>query len=388
MKILKLADYLFKSLIRDKSSFFWLLVFPVILLAIMMIIFPHLYETKSVTFDLTLISHKGMFSEIIERIFNEVSKGENKVFQLKVVQNSEENLKRELENLKAKKTNLIVEIPESFDAQMLNWFMLKNMGVNPPPPSINIYSLRHQASSETAYIIVKNIFQKLELEFIKRIGHKIEEVTSETEIVGTKGTFSFIDFIYPGIVIFVVFMTGLFGIGTDMAWLKEKGIIRRINVTTLPSSNFIISYIISRIYLIILQIILVTLMAKLIFKTTINPLSPPFIGYSLLTIVCLSSFGFFLASISKTTNSANAISQVLNFPMQFLGGLYFPVINAPWTIRWIVLINPITYLASGIRDSLGILKSPYSPIITITVPILWTAFCFLFTIKRFNKEEL
>jgi ABC-2 type transport system permease protein len=387
MKILKLADYLFKSLIRDKSSFFWLLIFPVILLAIMMIIFPPLYETKSVTFDLTLMSHKGMFSEIIERVFNEVSKGENKIFQLKVVQSSEENLKRELENLKVKKTNLIVEIPESFDAQMLNWFMLKNMGGNPPPPSINIYSLRHQASSETAYIIVKNIFQKLELEFIKRIGYKIEEVTSETEIVGTKDTFSFIDFIYPGIVIFVVFMTGLFGIGTDMAWLKEKGIIRRINVTPLPSSNFIISYIISRIYLIILQIILVTLTAKLIFKTTVNPLSPPFIGYSLLTIVCLSSFGFFLASISKTTNSANAISQVLNFPMQFLGGLYFPVTNVPWAIRWIVLINPITYLASGIRDSLGILKSPYSPIITITVPILWTVFCFLFTIKRFNKEE-
>jgi len=387
MKILKLADYLFKSLIRDKSSFFWLLVFPVILLAIMMIIFPPLYETKSVTFDLTLMSHKGMFSEIIERVFNEVSKGENKIFQLKVVQSSEENLKRELENLKVKKTNLIVEIPESFDAQMLNWFMLKNIGVNPPPPSINIYSLRHQASSETAYIIVKDIFQKLELEFIKRIGYKIEEVTSETEIVGTKDTFSFIDFIYPGIVIFVVFMTGLFGIGTDMAWLKEKGIIRRINVTTLPSSNFIISYIISRIYLIILQIILVTLMAKLIFKTTVNPLSPPFIGYSLLTIVCLSSFGFFLASISKTTNSANAITQVLNFPMQFLGGLYFPVTNVPWAIRWIIFINPITYLASGIRDSLGILKSPYSPIITITVPILWTVFCFLFTIKRFNKEE-
>ena len=387
MKILKLANYLFKSLLRDKSSFFWLLVFPTFLLVIMMIIFPPLYEPKSVTFDLTLISYKGMFADIIGEVFKEVSRGENKVFQLKTFQNSQENLEKGLRDLKAKRTNLVIEVPESFDGEMLNWFMLQSMGARPPSPHINIYSLRHQASSEAAYIIVENIFQKLELEFIKKIGYQIEEVKSDTEVVGTKDTFSFIDFIYPGIVIFVVFMTCLFGIGTDMAWLKEKGIMRRINVTTLPSLNFIISYIISRLYLIVLQIILVTLIAKFIFNTTVNPFSLPFIGYTLLTIVCLSTFGFFISSISKTTSSANAITQVLNFPMQFLGGLYFPVANVSWFIKWIVLINPITYLASGIRDSLGILKSPYPLSVNIIIPILWTMFCLFFTIKKFNQEE-
>jgi len=116
-------------------------------------------------------------------------------------------------------------------------------------------------------------------------------------------------------------------------------------------------------------------------------LSLPFISYTALTVLCLSSFGFFLASVSRTTSSANAISQILNFPLQFLGGIYFPVTGVPWAIRWIVLINPITYLVSGIRDALGIMKSPYPFYLNITVPALWIIFCLLFTVKRFKLEE-
>ncbi len=386
-RVLRLSNYLFKSLVRDGSNLFWLLAFPCILLVIMMLIFSPLYEPKNITFNLTLISYGGTFSEIIERVFNEVSSGENRIFQLEKFPGSGENLEKGLERLKDKKTDLVLEIPEDFDARMLNWFMMKNMGITPSAPTINVYSLKHQAASQSAYVIVKNIFQKLELEFLKGMGYQMEIIPVKTEIVGTEDTFSYIDFIYPGMVIFTVFMTGLFGIGVDMTWLKEKGIMRRINVTGLANSEFIISYIISRFYLIILQIALITIIAKFIFKTNVNPFAPAFLLYTLLTILCLSSLGFFIAAISKTTNSANAISQVLNFPLQFLGGLYFPLINVPWVIRWIVIINPITYLTSGIRDSLGIMKSPYPDIVTLLVPVFWTVFFLFFTVKRFGKEE-
>jgi len=388
MRTLKLTNYIFKSLARDKLDLFWLLIFPVILLMILMLIFPSLYEPKNITFSITLLSQKGTFSEIIEKVFGELSKGENRIFQLLVLPDSRDNLIKEIEKLKTRKINLVVEIPENFDTQMLNWFMLKSFGMTTSPPCINIYSLKHDVASESAYLTVKNILQKLELEFIKKVGYELRKIESEPEIVGTRATFSYIDFIYPGIVIFVIFMTGLFGIGLDLTWLKERGILKRIYVTAFPKSKFITSYIISKLYLIILQVTLITLMAKFVYKTTINPLSLPFIGYTLLTILCLSSLGFFLASVSKSTTSANAISQILNFPLQFLGGIYFPVVGLPWAIRWIVIINPITYLASGIRDALGIMKSPYPLSITIAVPIIWTIVCLIFTLKRFRMEEV
>lgn len=387
MKTVKLANYLFKSTARDKSDFFWLLIFPIILLSILMLIFPSLYEPKEVNFNLSFLSQDGMFSEIIERVFRELSIGKRKIFYLSILKNTKENLNSEIEKLKKKNIDLIVEIPEGFDTQMLNWFMLNNLGLTTSPPSINIYSLKHNISSESAYLTVKNILQKLELEFLKKIGYKLRRIENETEIIGTRNTFSYIDFIYPGIVIFVIFMTGLFGIGLHLTWLKESGILKRIMVTSLPKSRFIISYVISRIYLIVLQVVLISLVAKFLFKTTVNPLSLSFIGYTLLTILCLSSLGFFLASISKNISSANAISQIINFPLQFLGGIYFPISGVPWAIRWLVLINPITYLASGIRDALGIMKSPYPLYVTIIVPAVWTIFCLLFTIRRFKLEE-
>ncbi|MGB9856988.1 MAG: ABC transporter permease [Dictyoglomaceae bacterium] len=385
MRIFSTANFLFKSTIREKSYIFWLLAFPVILLIMLITVFSSFFSIQRITFNLDLIKDsQGPFSDIIDEIFQKISRGEDKVFNLRIYKDYFKD--KLIEDLKTGKTQLIIEVPKDFDSLMFTNLTLQSFGINFTPPVIKIYSSKHRSSSQTVSLIVRNIFQKLELEFIKKT-RDIKEYPVENAIVGVKKEFSYVDFIYPGIVIFSIFMTGLFGIGEELTWYRERKILKRFYITPISSLEFFLSFFLSRFYLFIIQVILLSIICKFIYKSTVNPFSLPFIIYTLLSMITLSSLGFFLSAIAKNTNSANVLAQLLNFPLQFLGGIYFPVNQVPWIIKWIVIINPITYLTSGIRDILGILESPYPLYLTILIPIFWSIVFISLAINKYKVVE-
>jgi ABC-2 type transport system permease protein len=384
---LKNSIYFFKSAIRERNYLFWCLAFPVLLMIILITIFSSLYEVKRVNFDIYLMKNEsGEFSNIIYNIFDELSKGENKIFNLKVFRDIsiKENL---LEDLKKGKTNLIVEIPEGFDSLVISNITMRMFGATVNPVPIKVYTLRHNISSQSASMVVKSIIDRMNLEFVKRMT-KVNEYKVKSEILGSRKGFSYVDFIFPGMIIIAIFFTGLFGVSQELAWYREGKILKRFQLTPISPLNFFISYFLSRFYFFILQILALSFVGKVIYKSSVNPFSFYFIFYVFLTMLTISTFGFFISALAKNTNSANIIGQILNFPLQFLGGIYFPVNDVPWFIKWIVIINPITYLASGIRDTLGVMPSPYPIYLTILVPLAYTLVFLLISIKKYKYMEV
>lgn len=384
---LKNSIYFFKSAIRERNYLFWCLAFPVLLMIILITIFSSLYEVKRVNFDIYLMKNESReFSNIIYNIFDELSKGENKIFNLKVFRDIsiKENL---LEDLKKGKTNLIVEIPEGFDSLVISNITMRMFGATVNPVPIKVYTLRHNISSQSASMVVKSIIDRMNLEFVKRMT-KVNEYKVKSEILGSRKGFSYVDFIFPGMIIIAIFFTGLFGVSQELAWYGEGKILKRFQLTPISPLNFFLSYFLSRFYFFILQILALSFVGKVIYKSSVNPFSFYFIFYVFLTMLTISTFGFFISALAKNTNSANIIGQILNFPLQFLGGIYFPVNDVPWFIKWIVIINPITYLASGIRDTLGIMPSPYPICLTILVPLAYTLVFLLISIKKYKYMEV
>jgi len=384
---LKNSVYFFKSAIRERDYLFWCLAFPVLLMMILITIFSSLYEVKRVNFDVYLIKNEsGDFSNIIYNIFDELSKGENKIFNLKVYKDIiiKEKI---LEDLKKAKTKLIIEIPEGFDSLVISNITMRMFGATVNPVPIKVYTLRHNISSQSASMVVKSIIDRMNLEFVKKMT-KVNEYKVKSEILGSKKGFSYVDFIFPGMIIIAIFFTGLFGVSQELSWYREGKILKRFQLTPISTLNFFFSYFLSRFYFFILQISFLSFVGKVIYKSSVNPFSFYFIFYVFLTMFTISTFGFFISALAKNTNSANVIGQILNFPLQFLGGIYFPVNDVPWFIKWIVVINPITYLASGIRDTLGIMPSPYPIYLTILVPLAYTLIFLLISIKKYKYMEV
>ena len=108
--------------------------------------------------------------------------------------------------------------------------------------------------------------------------------------------------------------------------------------------------------------------------------------FLLLSSLTFLSFGFLVSSLAKTANAGMAIANILNMPMMFLGGLFFPISGLPPVLKAVVLVNPLTYLAEGLRTSLGVETGTISMPLSIAVPLFWIGICLLVASRRLRWD--
>ena len=66
--------------------------------------------------------------------------------------------------------------------------------------------------------------------------------------------------------------------------------------------------------------------------------------------VSFLALGYVLASFTKTEEAANGMTQVVQFPMMFLSGVFFPIEAMPQFLQSIARLIPLTYLADALRQ--------------------------------------
>ena len=133
----------------------------------------------------------------------------------------------------------------------------------------------------------------------------------------------------------------------------------------------------------VLQFALLYLLGVFAFGSTVSFLAVESILLLVLAAVTFMAFGFLIASLAKTANGGMATANILNMPMMFLSGMFFPTSGLPAFIRLIVYLNPVSYLLEGLRRSVGVQNSTLMPQIWIVmVPLLWILVSGLVTIRK------
>ncbi len=373
MRIFSLTKTFLLILVRDKSTVFWLMVFPLVLLAILVMVFSSFDNPENLNFKVVLLRNPGKNVQIIEKALKNVSDSEKNIISLELKKPAGKNavLKKELEKLKESKIHALVVIPEEFNSQFERWMQSSITGVAVRPPEIKIYFLEERAASKMSTDIVKSLVKNINNRLAVSAKLPIKEYKIEQEYLGTTRRMRYSEYIFPSIIIFSFLATSLFGIAQEVVEFRSKGILKRLHLTTISSLELFISFNASRIALMTVQFLLISVCALWIFKINVNPFSPAVLSYSTLSATTFMSLAFMLASVISNTQQATVVVNLVLQVFQFLGGLYFDVFNIPLFLRWIAYINPITYLVSGLREDLGIVNAPYPYYLSYTVPLIW-----------------
>ncbi|MGE6229067.1 ABC transporter permease [Paenibacillus chitinolyticus] len=165
---------------------------------------------------------------------------------------------------------------------------------------------------------------------------------------------SYIDFLVPGIVSMMIMSNNLNGVAGQIASWRERGILRRMQSTTLKSSTFIASQITARLLLNGLQAVIVLLIASVIFGTKVNGSWGLLLLFVILGTLAFMSIGFIVASLAKTPESAGPIAGFISFPMLFLGGVFFSADTIPSFLQPVVNLIPITHLSTAMRQVMNV----------------------------------
>ncbi len=197
----------------------------------------------------------------------------------------------------------------------------------------------------TAVNIMSGILDKTALQ-ISQAGNLFSLKTEEVNSNHLK----YIDFLLPGLIALSVMQMSVFSVAFLFTTYKEKGVLKRLIATPMQPSTFVLSNVITRLIVSLIQTALFIALGVLVFHAHV-------IGsYWLLFLIALFGsimflgLGFTISGLATTVESVPAIANLMVFPMLFLGGTFFPIDSFPVWLGHIAKYLPLTFFSDAMRQ--------------------------------------
>jgi ABC-2 type transport system permease protein len=163
--------------------------------------------------------------------------------------------------------------------------------------------------------------------------------------------YRFIEYFIPGIIAMAVMTLSLFGTVNVNTELRQKGIIRKLSTTPITRIDWILSDILYQFILALISTTAMLLVSYAVFDANlhINAWLPAFI---LLDVFAFVGIGMILTRFAREAQSAAAAANAISFPMMFLSGSFFPIELMPGFLQTIAKMLPLYYVNEGLRAAM------------------------------------
>lgn len=163
-----------------------------------------------------------------------------------------------------------------------------------------------------------------------------------------KKELKYIDFLVPGLISMTIMWTGVTGVASSLVEDRVRGVRQRILSSPVSRISVIAGESIGYVIITGIQIVILLLVAVLAFKITIAGEIWLLAAVIIVGMLCMIGIGLTISSIAKTAEEASQLGMLINFPMMFLSGIFFPI-----TQGWMYYVSrffPLTYINEAMRE--------------------------------------
>ena len=196
-----------------------------------------------------------------------------------------------------------------------------------------------------------------------------------------------ISWLTAGIVVLNIMSSGLLGDSARLTNLRERGILRRVQATPVPTWQFIGAYIMTRLLLVLAQSAAIVGTAVVLYgaEFTWDGLTAA-LPLALAGGLVFLTIGQLISAIAPTSGAAGAIGQMIYFPLMFVSNLFVPNDQLP---RWLVDIarwTPATMLVDMVRPALVPVPAAQSALINLAGLAVYGVVAMILAAKLFSWE--
>ena len=205
----------------------------------------------------------------------------------------------------------------------------------------------------------------------------------ETSILTKK--YRFIEFFVPGIIAMAVMTLSLFSTVDSDTELRQKGILRKLSTTPITRTDWILSNILYQFILAVICTIAMLLVSYVVFKVRlhIDAWLPAFI---LLDVFAFVGIGMILTRFAREAQSAAAAANAVSLPMMFLSGTFFPIELMPGFLQKIAKVLPLYYVNEGLRSAM-VFEDSMAALRSAAIIAVFAAVVFILGIMATKWEE-
>jgi ABC-2 type transport system permease protein len=261
-------------------------------------------------------------------------------------------------------------IPENFSADY-------TLG---KPVNVTLYGNPSQSSSTIVMGVVTGVINGFNLGYYQGkpvIG--IAQTTANSKVT------KYVDFLVPGLVGFSILVSPMFSLVNISSEYKRVKLFKQLSLTPLTKIEWLTSKVLFYILLSITSFLLMAAVGIIAFGAHVV-LSPWLIPFLVLGPMFFSSLGMLVGTISKNTETASVVGNIITFPMMFLSGTFFPITLMPTYLQYIAHALPLFYIIDGL-NSVMIYNNYLQATIDLVVVAAITLIVFIAATRLFKWRE-
>jgi len=342
-----------KSYYRDRGALFWTIAFPVIFV----VLFGSIFSGGPTTFSVGWVDlDQSTASANLRQGFAGVS-----LLDLK-----DANQDDALAQMRDGKLDAIIVVPAGLGAAMAS------SGSTSAPFQLTLYT---DPSKSTASSTVEQIVAQVVGGINQTLSGKPPALAVEPQPLQTQNLTSAAYFV-PSILAMALM---------QLVAQREKQILKRLGATPLARSTLVGSNVFMRLLIAVVQTVIIVGIGVVLFGVSVlQPLAVA--ALVVLGAVTFVSIGYVIASYARTEDSANTLASVVQFPLMFLSGIFFPIAFMPQWLQPVAALLPLTYLGDALRQTM-VGGAAYAPLyVDVLVLAGWLIVTFLISARYFRWQ--
>jgi ABC-2 type transport system permease protein len=193
--------------------------------------------------------------------------------------------------------------------------------------------------------------------------------------------------IIPGIAGMAVMSTTFSALSYNIVFLRERGILKRIRGTPLPTASYFGGVAANAVTNTALQIAIITIAGRLLFGLHWPRDWAELVLFVVAGVVCFAALGVAFAHAIPNFESTAAYVNAVFLPVIFISGVFYDVKHVPVFLRDIAEALPLKHLIDGLSGAMVNGSGLSSHVDALAVIALWGAFGLFFAVRGFSWEQ-
>jgi ABC-2 type transport system permease protein len=248
------------------------------------------------------------------------------------------------------------------------------------PVNVTIYGNPSQSSSAIVSGTVTGVANEFNLEHYGGspiIG--ITQTTAQAQVT------KYIDFLVPGLIGFSILVSPMFSLVSISSEYKRIKLFKQLSLTPLTKIEWLASKVLFYILLSVASFLLMVAVGVFAFGAHVA-LSLWLILFLILGPMLFASLGMLVGTISKNTETASVVGNLITFPMMFLSGTFFPISLMPTYLQYFAHVLPLFYIIDGLNGVMIYSNYSQAAIDLVVVTVITMVF-FVAAVKLFKWRE-
>jgi ABC-2 type transport system permease protein len=348
-----------KQFSRQRAALFWTVAFPIFFILLFGAVFS---RSDSTSFTVGVVDDDG--SPVSNGLVAALESVQ--AFKVKIGDS-----RGELDALRKGDRRAVVAIPSGFGQALLQGNQ----------DNVTVY---YDASESTSQQVVLPIIRQVMDGFDRAIAGAPPLIQVEDRPLQARHLRA-IDYLVPGILAMALMQLGIFA-AAPLVVDRQNRVLKRLGATPLRRSTLVVSMVIFRLLIAVGQAALIIAVGSLVFH--VHMLGNWFflVGVILLGTLTFLSLGFLMSAFAKTEETVMPMLMVVQFPMMFLSGIFFPVDIMPDFMRPIMNAMPLTYLGDSLRQIMVDASALHPHYVNLAVLGVWLLVCLVGAVRFFRWE--